>query len=268
MILSKHLGPALGTPSPTLLLSLPRPGPWTCRPSPPPCPAPIPSPWKLEILARPGPLGSEGTLSPGRGPAPGPSGPAFQVSDPHLPLGEALAGLPDTLSLLHYCGPLGSSAMMKGHQSGPAHHPQCLGGGGESCCLTPLTSSKAQVRSWSGLSIGGSGEGRAGRSSANLSIWVMAGQGEGAEASDSEKLWFEEDLYNQLPGKPVGLRFGQGPVEKEAHCFARRVCPGLAQSQLNNLDSVEVPWAQPSWKAWGGPNSGENVLLGSQQEQH
>ena len=57
-------------------------------------------------------------------------------------------------------------------------------------------------------------------------------------------------------------------MEKEAHCFAQRVCPGLAQSQLNNLDYVEVPWAQPSWKAWGGPSSGENVLLGSQQEQH
>lgn len=42
---------------------------------------------------------------------------------------QALAGLPDTLSLLHYCGLLGSSAMMKGHQSGLVHHTQHLGGG-------------------------------------------------------------------------------------------------------------------------------------------
>lgn len=52
---------------------------------------------------------------------------------------QALAGLPDTLSLLHYCGLLGSSAMMKGHQSGLVHYTQHLGGR-EFCCLSPLPS--------------------------------------------------------------------------------------------------------------------------------
>ncbi|XP_045391069.1 uncharacterized protein LOC123626222 [Lemur catta] len=39
------------------------------------------------------------------------------LRSPPATMGEALAGLPDTLSLLHYCGPLGSSAMMKGHRA-------------------------------------------------------------------------------------------------------------------------------------------------------
>lgn len=69
MILSKPLGPALETPSPTLPLPFPRRAPGPARP-PLPLPSGLSSPWKLEILARPGPLGSEGTLPPGRGPAP------------------------------------------------------------------------------------------------------------------------------------------------------------------------------------------------------
>jgi hypothetical protein len=36
---------------------------------------------------------------------------------------------------LHYCGPLGSSAMMKGHWSGPARHPQHLVGRGFAASL-------------------------------------------------------------------------------------------------------------------------------------
>lgn len=68
MILSKHPGPALETPSPTLPLPFPS-GP-DLHALPSPLPSELPSPWKLEILARPGPLGSEGTLPPGGGPAP------------------------------------------------------------------------------------------------------------------------------------------------------------------------------------------------------
>lgn len=69
MILSKHLGPALQTAaSPTAPPFL------SSRASglPPALPLLILlcSPWKLEILARPVFLGSEGTLGPGRGPAP------------------------------------------------------------------------------------------------------------------------------------------------------------------------------------------------------
>lgn len=45
------------------------------------------------------------------------------------------------------------------------------------------------------------------------------------------------------------------------------VCQGLTQTRLN-LDHVEVNWIQPILKAWGRPGSGENVLLGSQQEQY
>lgn len=46
-----------------------------------------------------------------------------------------------------------------------------------------------------------------------------------------------------------------------------RVCLGLAETQLT-LDHMEENWTKPSLKAWRGPDSGENVLLGSQQEQH
>ena len=69
MILSKHPGPALETLPPHC--RFPSPGrPPDRHALPSPLPSELPSPWKLEILARPGPLGSEGTLPPGRGPAP------------------------------------------------------------------------------------------------------------------------------------------------------------------------------------------------------
>ncbi|KAL0625763.1 hypothetical protein AAY473_004816, partial [Plecturocebus cupreus] len=48
-----------------------------------PLPSSVSSPWKPEILARPGPLGSEGTLPPGRGPAPASLHSRFQIPTDH-----------------------------------------------------------------------------------------------------------------------------------------------------------------------------------------
>lgn len=66
----KASGTSLGDPFPHTATSLPQAGPPDLHALPSPLPSELPSPWKLEILARPGPLGSEGTLPPGRGPAP------------------------------------------------------------------------------------------------------------------------------------------------------------------------------------------------------
>lgn len=70
MILSKHLGPALGTPSPTLPLPLPRPSPWTHRPSLPPCPVRSLLHGNLRSWPGLGLWGQRAHFSPGRGPAP------------------------------------------------------------------------------------------------------------------------------------------------------------------------------------------------------
>lgn len=118
MILSKHPGPALETPFPHIATSLPqRPGP--ARPSPPPAHE-LPSPWKLESpgLAS----GVRGHPSPRRSLRP--QWACVPGSQIQAAPREALAGLPDTLSLLHYCAALASSAM----RPPPATHRAWAGG--------------------------------------------------------------------------------------------------------------------------------------------
>lgn len=114
------------------------------------------------------------------------------------------------------------------------------------------------MRSWAcGPSIGGSER----QSWEVLSQPLHLGCGWTGGGADSEKLWFEEDLCNQLPGKTEGSRFGQDPVDKEAHCFARRVCLGLAQTQLH-LHGLPGGCPEPGPPGMPGEN-----LLGPPQEQ-
>lgn len=219
----KASGTSLGDPFPHTATSLPQ-RPRTCTPSPPPCPAR--SLLHGNLRSWPG-LGLWGQ----RAPFPQAEAPPQWACIPGLrsrpPPGEALAGLPDTLSLLHYCAPLASSAMMKGHRSGPARRPPRLGR--ESGHLTPLTSKETQVRSWAGgRSIGGSEP----QSGEVLSQPLHLGCGWTGAGADSENLWLEKDLCNQLPGRTRGSRLDQDPVDKEAHCFAWRVGLGLVQTEF------------------------------------
>ena len=147
--------------------------------------------------------------------------------------------------------------MVKGHRSGPTHHPQRLGR--ESGHLTPLTSKEAQVGSWAGgLSIGGSER----QSWEVLSQPLHLGCGWTGGGADSENLWFEEDLCNQLTGKTGGSRFVQDSVDKEAHCFAWRVCPAspaltsggalslAVLARLGRMFSWVLRRSSASWGGW------------------
>lgn len=128
----KASGTNLGGPHPPHLhLLLPCRAPWACRFSPPPCPAGSLLHGNLRSWPGLGLWGQRAPFPPGRGPAPVGlhSWSEIPTDRPPGEARQALAGLPDTLSLLHYCGLLGSSAMMKGHQSGLVHHTQQLAGG-------------------------------------------------------------------------------------------------------------------------------------------
>lgn len=86
------------------------------------------------------------------------------------------------------------------------------------------------MRSWAGgRSIGGSEP----QSGEVLSQPLHLGCGWTGAGADSENLWLEKDLCNQLPGRTGwGSRFDQDPVDKEAHCFAWRAGLGLVQTEL------------------------------------
>ena len=80
--------------------------------------------------------------------------------------------------------------------------------------------------------------------------------GAGAEALDSKKLWFE-DLSTPTPWG----RLGTLALVRALWRNGDPLCC-LAQTQLN-FDHTQVEYTQPSWRAWGGSDSGENILLGS-----
>ena len=145
---------------------------------------------------------------------------------------------------------------MKGHRSGPTHHPQRLGR--ESGHLTPLTSKEVQAGSWAGgLSFGGSER----QSWEVLSQPLQLGCGWTGGGADSENLWLKRIFATNSQ-----VRLGAQGLVRTLWTKRPTALPGgFARARLRPSFTCLDSWGCPEPGPPGTP--GENVLLGPPQEQ-